>query len=267
MTSDGTEPDPRLDRLCTSVATALRVDGAAISVTAGATGRGAHGASDAAAGRLDDLQLALGEGPCQDAALDGHPVLVGDLAGPAGQQWERFTPAMLAAGYRAFFAFPLRIGAIGLGTLGLGRARPGELDDDALADALVVADTVALILLDLPASGPPDDVTGDPSEGRAPIVEPGAPGGDLDYIAGDLTGDLGGDLAGEAAARLRARASSLYQPEIHQATGMVMAQLGVSAQEALVRLRSLARARGQIADETARDIVARRVRLHGDLPR
>ncbi|MDT3442394.1 GAF and ANTAR domain-containing protein [Pseudofrankia sp. BMG5.37] len=277
-----------MDRLCVRVAAVLHVDGATISVTAGAIGRGARGASDAAAGRLDDLQLALDEGPCHDAAEDGGPVLVGDLAGPAGQRWGRFTPTTLAAGYRAVFAFPLRIGAIELGTLFLVRASPGGLDGGALADALVVADTVALILLDPPAGSPPGDATGDPAEGRAIMAEPGAPGGGLDDSAAegraimaepgasecdldDITGDLAGgpedDLAGEAAARLRARAASLYRPEIHQATGMVMAQLGVSAQEALVRLRALARARGQIADETARDIVARRLRLGGDLPR
>jgi ANTAR domain/GAF domain len=56
----------------------------------------------------------------------------------------------------------------------------------------------------------------------------------------------------EDASDLRSDVSSMYRAEIHQATGMLMAQLGVSAQEALVRLRAHAYARGQTADEVAR---------------
>ena len=46
------------------------------------------------------------------------------------------------------FALPLRVGGIRLGVLDLYRARPGELDREQLADALVLADTVCALLLD-----------------------------------------------------------------------------------------------------------------------
>jgi hypothetical protein len=49
--------------------------------------------------------------------------------------------------------------------------------------------------------------------------------------------------------------------EIHQATGMVSAQLGVSLDEAFVRLRSFAFANDRPLREVAGDVVARRLRL------
>jgi len=48
---------------------------------------------------------------------------------------------------------------------------------------------------------------------------------------------------------------------IHQATGMVVAQLGVSAREAYVRLQGHAFANGTLLGEVAEEVVARRLRL------
>lgn len=48
---------------------------------------------------------------------------------------------------------------------------------------------------------------------------------------------------------------------IHQATGMVMAQLGVTAREAYLRLQGHAFADGRLLAEISEDIVARRLRL------
>ncbi|ADP82518.1 ANTAR domain-containing protein [Pseudofrankia inefficax] len=214
-----------LDRLCVGVVSALPVDGASIAVTSDAAVRVYVGASDPITARLDDLQFTLGEGPGWDAVHDRRPVLVADLAGPSGCRWPMFAPAVLAAGFRAVFAFPLQIGAIRLGALGLLRARPGPLGDDTLADALVVVDVAALTLLDTRMDDPPG-----PSPGLLP------------------------DALG------------LYRAEVHQATGMLMVQLGVGAQEALVRLRAHAYAAGQTVDEAARDLVARRLRLDGGPP-
>ncbi|MGI5456385.1 GAF domain-containing protein [Streptomyces sp. CA-249302] len=52
--------------------------------------------------------------------------------------------------------------------------------------------------------------------------------------------------------------------EIHQATGVVMAQLGVGADVALARLRARAFARDRTVTEVARDVVARRERFDRD---
>lgn len=52
--------------------------------------------------------------------------------------------------------------------------------------------------------------------------------------------------------------------EIHQATGMVVAQLGVSAQDALARLRAYAFAEQRLLGEVAHDVVSRRLRFGFD---
>jgi AmiR/NasT family two-component response regulator len=49
--------------------------------------------------------------------------------------------------------------------------------------------------------------------------------------------------------------------QVHQASGMISEQLGVSIGDALVRLRAYAYAEGHPIDEVARDVVERRLRL------
>jgi hypothetical protein len=53
-------------------------------------------------------------------------------------------------------------------------------------------------------------------------------------------------------------------PEVHQATGMITVQLGVSMAVALVRLRAYAYAHDRRLRDVARDVVARRLRLEPD---
>ncbi len=52
--------------------------------------------------------------------------------------------------------------------------------------------------------------------------------------------------------------------EIHQATGMVVAQLGISAADAFARLRAHAFAEQRLLGDVARDVVARRLRFTKD---
>jgi hypothetical protein len=52
--------------------------------------------------------------------------------------------------------------------------------------------------------------------------------------------------------------------EIHQATGMVVAQLGISATDAFARLRARAFAEQRLLREVAHDVVARRLRFTKD---
>lgn len=53
-------------------------------------------------------------------------------------------------------------------------------------------------------------------------------------------------------------------PQVYQAAGMVMVQLSVGAEEALLRLRGYAYANNLLVTEVARNIIARRLRLEGD---
>jgi hypothetical protein len=106
-------------------------------------------ATDEVGRQLADLQLTLGEGPLFDASASSGPVLASDLAdGESGTRWPAFALAASTAGAAAVFAFPLVVGAIRAGVLGLYRDRPGPLSDFQLGDALVFADTATMLLLD-----------------------------------------------------------------------------------------------------------------------
>ena len=65
-----------------------------------------------------------------------------------GEPLAGLRPAASKAGAAAVFAFPLVVGAIRAGVLGLYRDRVGPLSDFQLGDALVFADTATLLLLD-----------------------------------------------------------------------------------------------------------------------
>jgi GAF domain-containing protein len=56
------------------------------------------------------------------------------------------------------------------------------------------------------------------------------------------------------------------QAEVHQATGMILAQLSVTAEEAFARLRAYAFAHERRLGDVARDVVQRRLRFEPDEP-
>jgi hypothetical protein len=57
-----------------------------------------------------------------------------------------------------------------------------------------------------------------------------------------------------------------HRAEVHQATGMVLAQLSISATDALARLRGHAFATERLLIDVARDVVDRRLVFTGDMP-
>lgn len=211
-----------VEHVCHVVAAAAGMDGAAITVVLGAVPRETVYATDAVAAELAELALTLGEGPGVDA-VDGGPALAADLTGSDFlARWPLYAPAAVSAGAGAVFALPLHVGAIRVGAMDLYRARPGSLDDDQLADALLLADTACALLLDAARHDRPHP------DGRGP--EP----------------------------------LSLAHPEVHQATGMITVQLGVSAAVALIRLRAYAYAHDRRLPDVAGDVVARRLRFDPD---
>jgi hypothetical protein len=213
---------------CTAAVAALEVTGAWLTAASGAEAGHLMRVTDAVSEQLAELQLTLGEGPGQDASASGGPVLASDLgAREAAGRWPVFAPAALQAGAAAIFAFPLQIGAIQAGVMGLYREHPGPLSAFQLGDALIFADTATLLLLDSQ-----DQAAGDPAAGSGPGGQPAV-----------LT---------------------LHRAEIDQATGMLTEQLGVGIAEAFIRLRGYAYAHDRRLGDLARDIVARRVRLRPD---
>ncbi|HEY3870692.1 MAG TPA: GAF and ANTAR domain-containing protein [Actinocrinis sp.] len=216
-------------RLCALCADLIPVTGASISLIANAATRRTLCASDRVARQLAEMQYTLGYGPCLQAFSAGVPVMAPDL-GADGHAWPMFAHHAVEFGVKAVFSFPLAIGAISAGTLDLYRDAPGPLTETDIGVALFVADTTTLAVLRLYAD------RGD-SERAAGADE----ADEMDWIGGEADDD-----------------------EVHQATGMVMIQLGVSAEEALLRLRARAFARGSTVSALARDVVERRTRFDED---
>jgi hypothetical protein len=214
--------------VCAAVVPGVQVTGAWLSAARDAEAGHLMRVTDEVSERLAELQLTLGEGPSLDASVFGGPALASDLAdGESGSRWPAFAPAARAAGAAAVFAFPLAVGVIQAGVLGLYRDRPGPLSDFQLGDALVFADTATLLLLD--------------AQNRAAgTAGPGA--------------GPGGQPAGLAS----------HRAEVDQATGMLTEQLGVTITDAFARLRAYAYGNDLRLGDVARDIVARRLRRPPD---
>jgi hypothetical protein len=184
--------------------------------------------TDPVSEQLAELELTLGEGPGCDVLAWAAPALVGDLGDDqAGRRWPAFTPAAAGLGAAAVFAFPLMIGAIRAGTMGLYRGSAGPLTRSQLGDGLLLADVATMLVLD-----------------RA-----------------DLDGD---GAAGDAGLDGQAPTLAAHRAEIDQATGMLTVQLDVTAAAAFARLRAYAYVQDRRLADVAGDIVARRLRLHPD---
>ena len=77
-----------------------------------------------------------------------------DLAEPITPRWLALAPAIVRAGARALFGFPLRVGAIRLGALNLHQDHPGPLSENQHSDALTMAYLAARMVLSSGPSGP-----------------------------------------------------------------------------------------------------------------
>jgi GAF domain-containing protein/ANTAR domain-containing protein len=213
-------------RICAACTAGLDIDGAAISLLTASAAREILYATDVTAELLEDLQFTLNEGACMEAAVTGRPVLVADVRDSTEtSRWPIFAAAVAEqTPVRALFALPLQWGAVNLGVLDLYRSTPGGLGDAERRDALAAADTAALMLL-----GQRTEPVGDTGAGLD-----GHAGGWLDHTLG-------------------------HRAEIHQATGMVLVQLGISATDALARLRAYAFVHQRLLLDVARDVVGRRL--------
>jgi hypothetical protein len=190
--------------------------------------------TDPVSEQLAEVQLTLGEGPCHDVLATAAPALASDLGDAEfGRRWPGFTTEARRLGAGAVFAFPLMIGAIRAGVMGLYRDAPGPLAGVALGDCLLLSDAATVLLIDGLGDKPegPDDGDGD----------------------GDGAGPAGQSLG-----------LALHRAEVDQATGMLTVQLGVNIAEAYARLRAYAYAQDRRLADVAGDIVARRLRLDPD---
>ena len=182
-------------RLCAVCPGIAGVSGAGVMLMSGDIPTGSLCTTNEVSHLIEELQYTLGEGPCVDAYQTGRVVAEPDLADPVTGRWFAFIPAALAAGVRAVFGFPLRVGAVNL-----YRDSPGPLSAGQHADALVVADVAARWVLEAQATAPAGAV--------AAGLEAGA---DFHFVvhnaAGMVSVQLGVSVT-EAIIRLRAHAFS-----------------------------------------------------------
>ena len=207
--------------------TLFGIDAAAISLVFAGVTSGTLGSSGAAARVYDELQFTFGEGPCLDSVAQRAPVLIADLANGDDGRWPAYGPAMLDHKIRGIFAIPVVVAGEFVGALDLFRAQPGELHVEHLAGAVVAAELAGMPLLDLMHS-------------------------DLQAAVNDPDSSAWAEF------------NALSRTEVSQATGMLVAQLGVEPAEALVRLRAHAYATNRSATDVARDILDRRLQLEAD---
>ena len=222
-------------RICQACVEALPIDGAAITMMTGADRQEPVCASDELSGRIDELQFSLGEGPCVEAYATGRPVLISDLRdGGVDQRWPVFSVNARRTAARGLYVLPLQMGAIKVGVMDLYSLAPGLLQQDQLTGALRGADAALMTLL-----------------GRRGSDGSGGSGG---------SGD-GSDGSGDGVPPFAISRFPLHRAEVHQATGMIVAQADVTAETALAMLRAFAFAHERSIDEVARDVVARRLRF------
>ncbi|MCF3119324.1 GAF and ANTAR domain-containing protein [Streptomyces arenae] len=184
--------------------------------------------------RLEELQFTLGEGPGLDTVRTGAPVLEPDLAKVRPGRWPVFLPAARDLGVSGVCCFPLGIGAIRLGVLTVLCSAPSGLSQQQYDDAAALTAALTSAFLN-----------GD----RGPATGPGPDGGQ----------------GGAGTTVLIGQPKELGRAVVHQATGMVSVQLGVTLTEALVRLRAYAYASERTLGSVAEDVVARRLRFSDDM--
>lgn len=171
--------------------------------------------SDADAVRLSELQIDLGEGPLWQAHGSRERVSCPLLDDTTGHAWPLASHALRELGVAAVHAFPLRVGTIDIGAIGLYSTTPRTLTSSQARDAHALAAIVSRRLLREVV------LSAERTEG------PGRPSGDY------------------------------TRREVHQATGMVLSQLGISADDAFVVLRGHAFATGRPVRDVAADVIAR----------
>lgn len=216
LADESSEPLPA--RLCAVGVALLGSPGVGIAIvtddghlqTVAAVGLGLAG---------EDLQLTSGEGPTYEAYRHRQPVAVDDMAGTT--IWPVLARDVGQAGICAIFSFPMQSGAADFGALTLYHDRPGPLDNEQYADALVLA----RVALDL------------------------------------LTAQQ--DLTGSVVSEVFTTHGSSDSWQVHQATGIVSVQLGISLRDATAMLRGAAFTSGRSLSQTAGEVVAGRLQFEG----
>jgi hypothetical protein len=222
-----------LGAMCTTATRLVGVDGAAVAALMSTKSRELVYATDAVAEQIDEMQFAVGEGPCLDAYASQTAQLCPRLDGIGPlNRWLAFSSGVQDLGVQAVFAFPVPGSSPALGILEFYRRAPGALNGAQLQHASNCAEAIGYaILSSLSPVGSPSEAA---LRAETALVHPGNP---------------------------------FNRSEVYLASGIIAWKLGVHPDEALVRLRARAYAQGITVTRAAADIVAGRFSSYpGDGP-
>ncbi|PYY55886.1 MULTISPECIES: GAF and ANTAR domain-containing protein [unclassified Curtobacterium] len=122
-------------------------DGASVATFGTFAGNETISSTDSRAGRIDQLQFDLNEGPCWDALQQNQPVVEPDVRNHPTNRWPAFLPAAADDGVGALFAIPLRFGPFLLGAVDVYARGPLHVSADAATAAVALADAVSRRIL------------------------------------------------------------------------------------------------------------------------
>jgi hypothetical protein len=197
----------------------LPIRGASVSVLSSQIGQNTIASTDATASRLDELQFDLGEGPCWDAIARHEAIQEPDVQSVDSLRYPQFTQA-------------LRSDALGSSVRAM------------FAFPLVVGSLdIGAVDLWAPTEGQLDEQQVSDAASLADIAARQV----LRRVLGSVPELTGADDS------IRSRR------EIHQATGMVLVQLDVSAEDAALLLRAHAFATNRTLGSIANDVVEHRL--------
>ncbi len=221
LAATGADPADQPRRICELCVSHLGMAGAGIAMVTRAGNRGVVCATDDVSARIEELQFSLGEGPCVEAVASGVPVLIADLREPNGAAVDRW-PVFMEGAQSA------GVRAVFAFPLRIGVIIVGALD----------------LYSDQP---------GELDDGQLPaaLVAADAAALALLHIDTDEVTGFADDFDSRGS----------YQMQVHQATGMVQVQLGVTTEEAFLMLRARAFTMGRPLVEVANDVVDRRLRF------
>ena len=199
----------RPERFSRAFLEVLPVTGASVSTIGDVLGSETISATDDLAGRLDELQFDLTEGPCWDAIRTDSVISEPDFTGKGAQRWPTFGRAVPSGEVASMFAFPLSVGELRFGAVDLYCRSTTTLDRRQSALATAMTEVIGRHVL-REALGPAD----------------------------------GGAAASKYSRRI-----------VHQATGIVLAQLDLPPNDALLVIQARAFSTGQSMMDVAQQIV------------
>lgn len=207
--------------LCQPFLRVVALTGAALSTIGSGLGVATICASDERAARIDELQIDLGEGPCWEAIATGLPVIHDRFSVTEHPSWPMFAQALREYEIGSLYAFPLTLGTFDVGSLDLYSQAPRQLTGGEIAAIGALTPLAARQVL--------RRVLDDDSQNELDVDRDPSPG--------------------------------YSRKQVHQATGMVVAQLHVSATDALLLLRAHAFSSGRPVRDVAHEIVNRTLDL------